>query len=54
MCLRLSFLHFLSFPRVVQMKDKDIKRLEEDKVGVFDLGRELQAAKEPNQHKVMI
>ena len=30
------------FNRVVQMKDKDVRRLEEDKQGVFQLGVELE------------
>ncbi len=32
------------FNRVVQMKEKDIRKLEEDKQGVFHLGLELVAA----------
>ena len=31
------------FNRVVQMKDKDVRRLEEDKQNVFHLGLELNA-----------
>lgn len=34
------------FNRVVQMRPKDVSKLEQDKLNVFELGRELQAGKQ--------